>query len=488
MDNRYVILLENGKLVYKFGVNAHGLTIEEVSNYIQENNLLNAVVVDMIVDLSEMGIDINNAYRLSRDAALFQTWYNAFVNSTCINGFNMPQYANSNNDYRYRLREILNQYIKSISTIGFKHELNLVNDVKRICDDIITALDFEIQNNNNDREYESQNLSEKILGNIINEYINDPFWVSELDKSYAFRGIAPLIQLHTQGNEAQYIEMLKDDLSFYRARKIPKNNKPPQKIAEMFHLPYNQKKSASTARFSISGQPCLYLGTTSFICCEELEYNENDTDNDIYISSFRFNEKGKRMKILNLAVSVPLINGIYRRSSGDENRHQILLSMLRIFPLVIATSFHVAHSNVNESKYEYFISQVLMKIINQHGISGIAYLSKKGKNDFQYPHGVNLALPSVNIRMDQPYGELCKCMFISNPIAFSKCDYNENLCKSYINKKYPRYRKGEFENFTSKIYYSGQYVFYDDTKYSKIDDFLVSQQHICLKPDSPDAI
>lgn len=39
---------------------------------------------------------------------------------------------------------------------------------------------------------------------------------------------------------------------------------------EMFHIPYEKRNKIGNQRFSISGLPCLYLGSSSYICWEEL--------------------------------------------------------------------------------------------------------------------------------------------------------------------------------------------------------------------------
>lgn len=41
-------------------------------------------------------------------------------------------------------------------------------------------------------------------------------------------------------------------------------------IDEMFHIPYNKRYLIANQRFSLSGIPCLYLGSSSYICWEEL--------------------------------------------------------------------------------------------------------------------------------------------------------------------------------------------------------------------------
>ena len=86
-----------------------------------------------------------------------------------------------------------------------------------------------------------------------------------------------------------------------------------------------------------------------------------------------------------MTISQALINGIYERIRDDNNDNGRTLcklqnAMLKIFPLVIATSFSV--ESEEEMKYQYLLSQALMRVANRNGIDGIAYLSMKGIDEF----------------------------------------------------------------------------------------------------------
>lgn len=137
----------------------------------------------------------------------------------------------------------------------------------------------------------------------------------------------------------------------------------------------------------------MYLGTTTYICSKECKWNGTDK---LYASVFVPNSIGKKLKILNLTISQALINGVYNNIYCNHTiRRKIQNAMLKIFPLVIATSFSV--NSDEKVKYQYLLSQALMREANKNGIDGISYLSMKGENEFQYPQGVNLAIPAVDI-------------------------------------------------------------------------------------------
>lgn len=53
-------------------------------------------------------------------------------------------------------------------------------------------------------------------------------------------------------------------------------------------------------------------------------------------------------------------------------------SLNELFPIVCATSFQVLEMN-RSFRTEYMISQLLMQVVNELGINGVAYISKNGR-------------------------------------------------------------------------------------------------------------
>lgn len=185
-------------------------------------------------------------------------------------------------------------------------------------------------------------------------------------------------------------------------------------------------------RFSSKGKVCLYLGTTSYVCSEECRWNKKD---NLYLSSYKFNEKGKRLKILNLVVLQALMNGMIPKDKNDLFRKDMHNAMVRLFPFVIATMFTIKTPDgvrrkkyKETTKYEYLLSQILMNVLHKAGIDGVAYLSRQGEDDFQYPQMVCLAIPVTDTYDKNEYGDLIKCFDITRPVLFNK------LCVNYKKK------------------------------------------------------
>ena len=97
----------------------------------------------------------------------------------------------------------------------------------------------------------------------------------------------------------------------------------------------------------------------------------------------------------------------------------------------------------------------------------------RGKNEFQYPHGVNLALPAFDISKDQPYSKYCEMFDVTSPILFAP--QAAQGVKSYINAIYTKTDVNGQESYLSKIDVNGRDIFYGDTEFANFDDFLVSE-------------
>ena len=397
-----------------------------------------------------------------------------------INGFQIPFVADNNEDYEEKLKEKLSAFKKEINRPAFEKEGNLISDVNNICEKVIDAFDA-VKLGNSEK-------AEKLVSEILEDYKQYPFAVSELNKSYAFRGIAPFEKLRPSwGNEKNYENMLSGDLSFFRARIVGAEEKI-RKIEEINYLPYSKRLRSKDMRFSSKGKVCLYLGTTSYVCSKECRWNKGD---NLYLSSFKFNERGKKLKILNLVVLQALMNGMIPRDEHNMEEKKIHNAMIRVFPFVIATMFSIRTSDderakkYNETiKYEYLLSQVLMNVLQKEGIDGVAYLSRQGNDDFQYPQMVCLAIPVTNINSEDEYGDLIKCYEMTIPVLFSEFDENMHFeKKSYINEKWPTHLKyelceGERENYSAKVDYEGEEFFYQETPFSRMDDYLVNQDYM----------
>ena len=457
-------LLEHDGKIYSptVHINKRGFYDNEVKELLKHEKYGDYNILCVEEELEKYGIyDIyDNCFGLDEEVWSYKLWYEAYCDNN-INGFSLPITVNNNAEYREVLESKLKEYIEYLKRPAFVYEKGLLECVEQEC-----AIILEVMDNLINKEEE---IAENNISDMFQLFQGDEFIISDLDKSYAFRGIAPFHKLQNQGYEKEYDEMMDECLTFYRVRTRNKNDNKTviSSMEHMLHLPYSMKNRASSMRFSAAGLPGLYLGTTTYICSREVEWCDED---ELYATVFMPNDKGKKMKILNLTISQALINGIYNRGIDKEgHRSKLQNAMLKIFPLVIATSFSV--KNQEAIKYQYLLSQILMKVANKNGVDGIAYLSMKGEDEFQYPQGVNLAIPANDISEKNEYSEKCKGFEISTPVLFSGQEGKQR--QSYINKVYKKYDSNDLESFSSKLKVDGKLQFYGDTRFGRFDDYLI---------------
>ena len=376
-----------------------------------------------------------------------------------LNDFSLPQTVMYDCDYAEELYKCLDDYFIRIQTkIGEEYP------------DTIKAIDSNIaQIRKCISSYYNGKISEaySCIKNILKQYVNSPFIVASVDKNYAFRGTAvkelrPGIYSDERYDDT-YDVMLKHNLSFYRARIAVETIQE----KDMLHIPFNKRGIVDTQRFSIAGLPCLYLSTTSFGTWLELGLPEAEY---FQVSSFMI---PKDLKILNLCIQQHLINGMSSFIANEYEKNMVLNS-LEIFPIIIATSYHVSETN-RKFKSEYIISQIIMQVCNELNIDGVAYLSKRMLDFYAYPQAVNLAI-AMPYNEKYLYWQRANEILLTKPIRFSNflAERTDNTEKqnfnSYVNEIY----KGD--NHNNKIILAGNIEDYTVTKHSEFDEYLLKQK------------
>lgn len=382
-----------------------------------------------------------------------------------FNNFNLPIILDNDYQYSYMLVEKLNQYMEEIKIIkSFPSEIieNTQENIKLITDSLSYYYNADIDK------------AKKNIFNLLSKYKNNPFIFSALDNSYAFRGLAPFDNLHDPS--CTYSQMNTKKLSFFKAR-IGTNKFTRE---DMLHIPFHKRDLIKTQRFSIPGVPCLYLGTTSYVCW--LEMNKPQ-DNEFNVSSYKIPGE---LTILNLVGEQMLINGQASNCLMCSDEYKIeninaLKAMIEFFPIICATSYTIRNTD-RQFKSEYIISQLVMQCLEELNINGIAYVSKKVSNGLiGYPQCVNLAIPikfNGNLMMDTDisrYGELCSCITLTDSVNLSEY---QKVAHSYVyNDKYSYINSCFTDGYFSLIELSGREIPYRDCTFSKFDNFLCSLEH-----------
>lgn len=332
-----------------------------------------------------------------------------------------PYIIDNDNEYYNSLRRKFNIVLRQAESAEADSES--ISIIQKFRNKILESL----------RAYYDADLSKSctIVRNLIRDIGNDPFAVDTLLNSDAFPGDKT------------------KELQFFRCR----TGNPSKSFTakEMLHLPKEMRSKSGNYRFSIPGNPSLYLANSSYGCWIETGFP----------SAIDFNVSPVLLdgtqKIFNLAVSV---RDFHRLKDFEENR---VHCWLKLFMLSIATSFRIKEEG-RTFKSEYIISQAIMMSCKKLGYDGVAYYSKRVSDEIFAFCAINLAL---FVTYDNEYSELTKHMKMDD-------SFNYELYKQLLpSLKYKDYklrsvRTGLITNIGS---YDRQYP-YLETEFFNFDQFL----------------
>lgn len=313
----------------------------------------------------------------------------------------------------------------------------------------------------------------KKIASIIKKCVDDEFIVSNLNKSYAFRGMANFrecMSIYTNSEKTQnnYNKMNQVHLNLFKARDSMKKIE----RKDMLHIPFNSRGLVATQRFSMPGIPCSYFATSSLGCWIEMNMPHKDT---FWVSSFKIK---KELNVLNLCIQQQQINGSCSLIN-NKTEYDLAVQEIKIWPLVCATSFSILEKN-RSFKSEYIISQLLMQCLKDFGIAAIAYNSKKMNDFYAYPQCVNLAIPAISKGNDL-YSDISNYIELTESVSFGKFSELKDIkitSQSYVNEIY-----GEIDELTKqksvhdKVDLMGEKISYSESQFGKFDGYLVSQRH-----------
>jgi len=152
---------------------------------------------------------------------------------------------------------------------------------------------------------------------------------------------------------------------------------------QMFHIPFDLRHRVETQRYSIPGYPCLYAGSSLYICWEELRRPKFDSVFSVRLEaqeSTRILDFGYNPKMLAAAVKAQICSG-----TNNISLLKALLPKILFWPLTAACAIRVLHRQY-PFKPEYIIPQLLLQYVKEDTrkeIDGIRYFS----THYRMPHG-----------------------------------------------------------------------------------------------------
>ena len=148
---------------------------------------------------------------------------------------------------------------------------------------------------------------------------------------------------------------------------------------ELFHISFSDRRKVSSKRFSIPGLPCLYLGSSTYVCWEELGRQDI---NKTHFSRFVIPDP-KKVSIINLSTTQNQILSFLERfrteTQEDSNTYKAAVSVgvsrAILWPLILACSIRAFDRKLPFIP-EYVLPQLLLQYVtSENRFDGISYLS-----------------------------------------------------------------------------------------------------------------
>lgn len=362
-----------------------------------------------------------------------EKWEKVFYNDKGTKeNYRFPKKLNKDNEYYNEVLRFMDNLIDDLRSNDIEQVyIDIAKEYKGIFENVLT------------KYYEGKIVEAyDIINNLIKEYKENHIIFSKLSKSFSFNYYV------IEGKEW-------DEFIFFRARSGNIENE--DKRDSLKHTPFDMISKIGSYRFSIPGQPCLYLGSTSYACWIEMD---KPSDKDFSAGCILLN---KDYEILNLSTDIRVFLGAVDALKQETDKQMMFKSYL----LSQVTSFRINEEKRN-FKSEYIISQLITLACKSNGIEGISYISKRvSSNVFGHDICMNLAL-FIPYEHGQKYSCIMESeMKIGIPINYAYFEKLKRapLCLSiepfvYQNSPYPT-NIGDFEN---QIPYTETH-FYDFDKY-----------------------
>ena len=224
-----------------------------------------------------------------------------------------------------------------------------------------------------------------------------------------------------------------DPLRLYRVRGVSEYRK--YRRMEIFHTPYYLQGKVATCRYSISGYPSLYLGTSLELCLKEskLQY-----DSLVIASRFKMNRSTRHNGNINIQVIDLSVKpqDFLTKSPRERNLEffrndnaEFAKQYLYWYPLIAACSF-IRKSKSDPFSPEYIIPQLLMQWARERYVStdsqkelvGIRYFSCASRETAEL--GFNYVFPVSGERDATLSNDYCSVLAnsfeLTQPIIIEK--------------------------------------------------------------------
>ncbi len=330
--------------------------------------------------------------------------------------FKYPFVASSpKHPYLLCLNELLNEYVNRIETLSTTGEITFwlkghKDQIKSINNSLISALD-EYLSGSAGKAYD------KIEKMMHNNFVQDNI-------------------IHLKVPLNTYYAQQINSRSLFRIRY---NDNHLSERSEIFHIPFEKRHLVKNQRYSIAGIPCLYLGTSLYVCWQEMDKPDFSK---LYLSYFKINKDNHHgeINVLDLAYSLETlkpenIEYFFTKELRESDRDKAKAS-LAFWPILLACSFNAEFQHSNFT-VEYVIPNLILQWISKEKrpVSGVMYLSTKTAKLRNSDKGINFVFPPDTKNVDEGFCEKLQNVFSwSKPISWQLLDTIQYFEQDAFNK------------------------------------------------------
>jgi len=195
---------------------------------------------------------------------------------------------------------------------------------------------------------------------------------------------------------------------------------------DIFHIPFEKRRLVSNQRYSVTGLPCLYLGSSIWICWDELGRPDL---NDVFVSRFRLAE---RTRVLDFQLPPRAMREVFKyvQSQSKANtlppfasevlsryNEKVMAAYIICWPLIAACSIRV-DSEGRSFFPEYIVPQLLLQWVTKDPeVDGIRYFSTRSLLQDYYINA-NCVFPAREIKPKGCCSRLKKKFHLTTPIPW----------------------------------------------------------------------
>lgn len=241
---------------------------------------------------------------------------------------------------------------------------------------------------------------------------------------------------------------------------------------DMKHIPFNKRGIIANQRYSINGIPCLYLGSSVFVCWEELERPTPDT---LWINRYKPTQMCEAsFKVLNLSTTAYMLCNYETNIGKGFNKAKFIEDFFVGWTLQSICSIVVKEPK-RDFMSEYIIPQLIMQNLKSVGIEGVLYFSVKMRGAYYSNCGWiarNLAIPAFDERKGDMHSQQIDSMFaMSEPINMGM--FNSGIIPPTTISVYPNQN---LARMTAIVQISDQILnYYKDTLFYKVEVELLQR-------------